>query len=76
MLPRNQKGCSSQSSLHAIKRCICIYKERKGQPKFVALLIKEIEKTTVNEWKNDDSDILGALSSVYEKKLGQISLQY
>ena len=35
--------------------------------KFVALLTKEKEKTVMNEWENDDSDILRALYSVYKK---------
>ena len=32
--------------------------------KFVALLTKEKGKTAMNEWENDDSDILQALYSV------------
>ena len=32
--------------------------------KFVALLTKEKGKTPMNEWENDDSDILQALYSV------------
>ena len=39
--------------------------------KFVELLTKENEKTAMNEWVNDDSDILQAFNSVYIKKLGQ-----
>ena len=32
--------------------------------KFVALLTKEKGKTAMNEWENDDSDILQTLYSV------------
>ena len=35
--------------------------------KFVALLTKEKGKTAMNEWENDDSDILRASYSVYKK---------
>ena len=35
--------------------------------KFVAFLTKEKGKTAMNEWKNDDSEILWALYSVYKK---------
>ena len=83
------KSFSSQFSLRAFKRYICIYKERKEhkteenrQPvnnfsktnlfrewmkKFTALWTKKKEKMTINESKNDDSDILQALYSVYKK---------
>ena len=33
--------------------------------KFIALLTKEKGKTAMNEWENDDADILRALYSVY-----------
>ena len=39
--------------------------------KFVALLTKENERTTMNEWENDDSDILWTLYRGY-KKLRQL----
>ena len=39
--------------------------------KFVALLSKENERTTMNEWENDDSDILWTLYRGY-KKLRQL----
>ena len=44
-----------------------MYKERKGHPKFVVLLTAEKLKVAMNEWENDDSDILQALYSVYKK---------
>ena len=44
--------------------------------KFVELLTKENEKTAMNEWVNDDSDILQAFNSVYIKKLGQFFFPY
>ena len=40
--------------------------------KFAALLTKEKGKLAMNEWENDDSDILRALYSVYKQKLGQV----
>ena len=39
--------------------------------KNLTLLTKEKEKTSMNEWENDNSDILRTVYSVYEKKLGQ-----
>ena len=38
--------------------------------KFVALLTKEKGKTAINEWENNDSDIIRVLYSGY-KKIGQ-----
>ena len=35
--------------------------------KFVALQTKEKGKTAMNEWENNDSDILRALYSVYKR---------
>ena len=35
--------------------------------KFVTLLTKEAGKTAMNDWENDDPDILWALISVYKK---------
>ena len=42
--------------------------------KFVALLAKEKGKTAMNEWENDDSDILWALYSVYKNKDNYFSI--
>ena len=42
-----------------------LFKEQ--MKKFVALLTKEKGKTALNEWENDDSDILQALYSGYKK---------
>ena len=46
---------------------ICMYKEWKRPPKFVALLKKEKGKTAINEWENDDFDFPWALYNVYKK---------
>lgn len=35
--------------------------------KFVALLTQEKVKTAMNDWENDDSDILQVIYSVYKK---------
>ena len=35
--------------------------------KFVALLTQEKVKTAMNDWENDDSDILQVIHSVYKK---------
>ena len=43
--------------------------------KFVALLTKEKGKMAINEWENDDSDILWALYSAY-KKIRKIIFPY
>ena len=64
------KKFSSQSTLHAFKKYICINKECKEHPTFFALLTKEERKTALNEWESDTSDILWALYSV-SKKLRQ-----
>lgn len=35
--------------------------------KFIALLTQEKVKTAMNDWENDDSDILQVIHSVYKK---------
>ena len=52
------KKFSSQSTLQAFKKYICINKERKEHPKFFALLTKEERKAALNEWESDTSDML------------------
>ena len=64
ILYREQKGHSIEENQQAFFH---LFKEH--MKKFVALLTKEKGKTAINEWENNDSDIIRVLYS--GNKIGQ-----